>query len=38
MSKLTKRVVDAIEPDPGGRESFRWDSGGYGVGLHVRPG
>ncbi|MBM3732459.1 MAG: hypothetical protein FJW24_03160, partial [Acidimicrobiia bacterium] len=26
MPKLTKRVVDALEPDPGGRDSFRWDS------------
>jgi hypothetical protein len=27
MPKLTKRVVDAIWPNPGGRESFLWDSG-----------
>ena len=36
MPKLTKRVVDAIRPDPGGKEVFTWDEGdgslkGFGV-------
>lgn len=41
MPKLTKRVVDAIRPDPGGRESFVWDSGDgalKGFGVRVAPG
>ena len=25
MSKLTKRTVDAVRPDPTGREIFVWD-------------
>jgi integrase len=36
MPKLTKRVVDAIRPDPSGRDVFTWDSGdgaikGFGI-------
>lgn len=36
MPKLTKRVVDAIRPDPDGKEVFVWDEGdgslkGFGV-------
>ncbi|MBV9200623.1 MAG: tyrosine-type recombinase/integrase [Alphaproteobacteria bacterium] len=36
MPKLTKRTVDAIRPDPHGREAFVWDTGdgalkGFGV-------
>jgi len=36
MPKLTKRTVDAITPDPGGKEVFVWDEGdgalkGFGV-------
>ena len=36
MSKLTKRFVDAIRPDPAGRDLFVWDVGdgaikGFGV-------
>src|SRR5216684_6391283 len=27
MAKLTKRVVDAICPDPTGRDTFAWDAG-----------
>ncbi len=41
MPRLTKRVVDAIRPDPGGRESFVWDSGDgalKGFGVRVAPG
>jgi integrase len=41
MPKLTKRVVDAIQPDPGGRETFVWDSGDgalKGFGVRVAPG
>jgi integrase len=41
MPKLTKRVVDAIQPNPEGRESFAWDSGDgalKGFGVRVAPG
>ena len=36
MPKLSKRTVDAIRPDPTGREVFAWDAGdgaikGFGV-------
>lgn len=36
MPKLTKRTIDAIRPDPNGREVFVWDTGdgalkGFGV-------
>jgi integrase len=36
MPKITKRIVDAIQPDPTGREVFVWDDGdgalkGFGV-------
>ncbi len=40
MPRLTKRVVDAIQPDPG-REKFVWDSGDgalKGFGVRVAPG
>jgi integrase len=41
MPKLTKRVIDAIEPDPSGKELFVWDSGDgalKGFGVRVMPG
>jgi integrase len=41
MPRLTKRVVDAIQPNPGGRESFVWDGGDgalKGFGVRVAPG
>ena len=36
MPKITKRVVDALRPDRGGKEFFRWDAGdgalkGFGI-------
>ena len=39
MSKLTKRVVDALRPDPN-REVFQWDAGDgalKGFGVRVKP-
>ena len=37
MPKLTKRAVDAIRPDPAGREVFAWDSGDGAIkGFAVR--
>jgi integrase len=36
MPKITKRAVDSLRPDPGGKDVFRWDAGdgalkGFGV-------
>ena len=39
MSKLTKRVVDALRPDPK-RDVFKWDAGDgalKGFGVRVKP-
>jgi integrase len=40
MPKLTKRVVDAIRPDPSGRDVFTWDTGDgaiKGFGIRAKP-
>jgi len=40
MAKLTKRVVDAICPDPTGRDTFAWDAGDgaiKGFGMRMKP-
>jgi integrase len=38
MPKLTKRVVDAIRPDPAGRRDvFAWDSELRGFGVRMKP-
>src|SRR5947209_3360160 len=38
MAKLTKRVVDAIRPDPAGRaDVFAWDSELRGFGVRMKP-
>ena len=40
MPKLTKQTVDAVKPDPSGRDVFVWDSGDgalKGFGLRVKP-
>lgn len=40
MAKITKRVVDLLRPDPGGRDLFKWDSGDgalKGFGVRVKP-
>ncbi len=41
MSRLTKRVVDALQPDPAsGRDVFRWDEGDgalKGFGVRLKP-
>jgi integrase len=40
MPKLSKRTVDAIRPDPGGRDMFVWDSGDgalKGFGVRMKP-
>jgi integrase len=39
--KLTKRVIEALCSDPGGRESFVWDGGDGGLkgfGVRIAPG
>lgn len=40
MPKLTKRVVDAIRPDPAGKDVFVWDAGDgalKGFGIRMKP-
>ena len=38
LPKLTKRVVDAIRPDPEGhRDVFIWDSELRGFGVRMKP-
>jgi integrase len=40
MPRLTKRIIDAIQPDPG-RDKFIWDSGDgalKGFGVRIAPG
>ncbi|WP_036286930.1 site-specific integrase [Methylosinus sp. PW1] len=37
MPKLTKSVVDKIEPDPEGRDRFVWDSELKGFGVRMKP-
>ena len=37
MPKLTKRGVDAVRPDPAGREVFVWDDFLRGFGLRMMP-
>ena len=40
MPKITKRVVDALRPDPTGKDVFRWDAGDgalKGFGLRMKP-
>ena len=38
MAKLSKRIVDAIRPDPAGRaDVFAWDSELRGFGLRMKP-
>lgn len=37
MPRLTKRVVDAVRPDPAGREVFVWDDALRGFGLRMMP-
>ena len=37
MPKITKRLVDALQPDPGSREVLVWDSELKGFGVRVMP-
>ncbi len=37
MAKITKRVVDAAEADPDGKDQFIWDAELKGFGLKVTP-
>ena len=37
MPKITKRVVDALRPDGGGAEVFKWDSEMRGFGVRIMP-
>ncbi|HYU46743.1 MAG TPA: site-specific integrase [Terriglobales bacterium] len=37
MPKITKRVVDALCPDAGGAEVFKWDSEMRGFGVRIMP-
>jgi integrase len=40
MSKITKRVVDSLRPDRGGKEFFLWDAGDgalKGFGIRMKP-
>src|SRR4051812_31494663 len=37
MPKLTKRLVDAAAPDPGGRQLLLWDAEVKGFALRVTP-
>jgi hypothetical protein len=39
--KLTKRVIETLPSDPGGREAFVWDGGDGGLkgfGVRIAPG
>lgn len=36
MTKLTKRIVDALRPDPT-RDVFKWDGELRGFGVRVKP-
>jgi integrase len=40
MARITKRVVDLLRPDRGGRDVFKWDAGDgalKGFGVRVKP-
>lgn len=37
MPKISKRLVDAIRPDPSGREVYAWDSELKGFGVRMMP-
>jgi hypothetical protein len=37
MPKITKRVVDALRPDPDGAEVFKWDTEMRGFGVRLMP-
>ena len=40
MSKLSKRTVDAVRPDPAGGDVFVWDTGDgalKGFGVRMKP-
>jgi integrase len=40
MRKITKRVVDALRPDPRGKDVFQWDAGDgalKGFGIRMKP-
>ena len=40
MPKITKRAVDALRPDPAGRDVFCWDAGDgalKGFGVRLKP-
>jgi integrase len=40
VAKITKRLLDAIRPDPAGRDKFVWDAGDgalKGFGVRVKP-
>jgi integrase len=37
MSKITKRFVDTLKPDPDGKEKFVWDAELAGFGIRVKP-
>src|SRR5262245_20601978 len=37
MPKITKRLVDGLEPDPAGRDVFCWDSELRGFGIRLKP-
>src|SRR5262249_51781290 len=37
MPKITKRIVDGLMPDQGGRDVFCWDSELRGFGIRLKP-
>lgn len=37
MSKITKRLVDDLKPDPDGKDRFLWDSELTGFGIRIKP-
>jgi Arm DNA-binding domain len=40
MPKITKRLVDALRPDPAGKDVFQWDAGDgalKGFGIRIKP-